>query len=73
MTKDECKAALHNLFPMWARERSSDELDHPSFLDFKRWLGESGYSHYLNFRSVAGSYEDAEAWFDQYFKQAWRR
>jgi hypothetical protein len=44
----------------------------PSFIDFKSWLRENGYSHYLNFRSVMGPEEDAERWFDQEFGQMWR-
>ena len=44
----------------------------PSFVDFKSWLRESGYSHYVNFRSVMGPEEDAERWFDQEFGQTCR-
>jgi hypothetical protein len=40
---------------------------------FKAWLHEKHYSHYLDFRSVAGADYDAEAWFDDELGQNWRR
>jgi hypothetical protein len=60
---------------VWARDAKLTplELEHPNFSAFKAWLDVKGYSHYLDFRSVAGADYDAESWFDQEFKQAWRR
>ena len=45
----------------------------PNFFAFTAWLSEKGYSHYLNFRSRMGADYDAELWYDQEFKQTWRR
>jgi len=74
MKKEECEKAIRYLCTQWARERSipHQPVDQPSFADFKSWLASKGYSHYLNFRSVRGPDSDAEDWFDQEFKQAWR-
>ena len=75
MTKDECEKAIRHLCHKWAEERGieSSTVDLMEFSDFKTWLGQKGYSHYLNFRSTAGSDYDAELWFDQELKQTWRR
>ena len=75
MKKDECEKAIRHLCGEWARDAALThaELEHPSFSAFKAWLSEKGYSRYLDFRSVAGSDYDAELWFDQEFKQTWRR
>lgn len=50
-----------------------EKQGHPSFSSFKDWLSANGYSHYLNFRSVAGADYDAEMWFDDELGQNWRR
>jgi hypothetical protein len=73
MKKPESKQALHELFSQWKRELSPAQVEHPSFYEFKEWVQKKGYSHYLKFRSVAGADYDAELWFDQFFKQMWRR
>jgi hypothetical protein len=75
MKKDECEKAVRALCHQWrdAANLSAAGLEHPSFSDFKAWLGTSGYSQYLAFRSVMGPDYDAELWFDQEFKQTWRR
>lgn len=73
--KAECEAAVRRLCHDWAKEKGftiSSDI-HPSFIEFKNWLGSNGYAHYLNFRSVAGADFDAEIWFDQELKQMWRR
>jgi len=44
----------------------------PSFSDFKQWLEGHGYGHYLSFRSRRRPLIDAEQWFDEELKQAWR-
>ena len=72
--KPSCEKAIRFLCREWARVRGIPNRPafQPSFIDFKSWLGENGYSHYLNFRSVAGPLYDAEMWFDQEFGQTWR-
>lgn len=72
MTKEECKMALHELFGKWASERSEDQLKHPGFYDFKLWLSEKGFSHYMGFRSSIGADEEVYQWFNSHFKQMWR-
>ena len=72
--KADCEKAIRYLCSAWAKERgipSRPEFQ-PSFGDFKSWLSQKGYSHYLNFRSVMGPLYDAETWFDQEFGQTWR-
>jgi hypothetical protein len=74
MRKDDAKAAFEQMFGDWQREEgiiiSSD--NHVSFAKFCEWVDKKHYSHYFNFRSRAGSRDDVERWFDQYFKQTWR-
>jgi hypothetical protein len=73
--KDDCEKAIRHLCWEWAKARGITPAPdyHASFSDFKTWLGEKGYSHYLNFRSKVGSLYDAELWFDEEMKQTWRR
>jgi hypothetical protein len=73
--KEDSKKAILQAIHMWAKERGiSPSPDyHASFLDFKAWLDENHFSHYLKFRSVAGPDYDAEMWFDEEMKQRWRR
>lgn len=73
-TKPDCEKAIRYLSTEWAKTQPGRyQTDwHPSFMVFCRWLEENGYSHYLEFRSVAGAHEDAELWFDQELKQTWR-
>jgi hypothetical protein len=75
MKKDDCEAAISHLCGEWAHEAALTpaDMEHPSFLAFKTWLAQKGYAHYLNFRSRAEADYDAELWFDQEFKQTWRR
>lgn len=74
MTKPEAEAKLRHLFGVWAVERGivTPSVELVSFAEFKRWLSASGYSHYLNFRSLGGADAAAERWFDDHFGQAWR-
>jgi hypothetical protein len=69
--KAECEKAIRSLCHVWAKDNPPG--DHPSFSAFKRWLHAKGYGHYLNFRAVGGAEFIAEMWFDQEFKQTWRR
>jgi hypothetical protein len=73
MTKPEAEKAIRRLCTEWARELSSEDLEHPSFDAFRTWLDAKGYGHYLTFRSVAGPLYDAEMWFDDELGQSWRR
>jgi hypothetical protein len=74
MKKDECEKAIRYLCHEWSKARglTAEQLEHPSFSDFKSWLSENHHSLYLNFRSVRGPNADAEMWFDQEFKRTWR-
>ncbi len=47
--------------------------DYPSFGEFTSWLSRKGYSRYLDFMSRTGALYDAKMWFDEEFKQMWRR
>lgn len=72
--KAECESAIRQLSHTWATETGVNVgVDHASFSAFETWLGARGYSRYLSFRSVRGSREDAEDWFDEEMKQTWRR
>lgn len=75
MIKNECETAIRQLCHEWAKGKGFlilPDFD-PGFGNFKNWLVENHYSHYLNFKSVAGPDYDAEVWFDQELKQMWRR
>jgi hypothetical protein len=65
MTKREAESIIRRLVHDWARERGieAQAAEQPSFSDFKSWLSDKGYSHLLQFRSVAGPDDDAERWF----------
>jgi len=69
MTKEECEQAIRYLCHEWAKLHGIPDLPvvSPSFPEFQSWLHQNGYSHYLNFRSVAGPQYDAEVWFDDEF------
>jgi hypothetical protein len=75
MTKRQAEKDLPHLFDKWRDEAklAAEDLEHPSYSDFKRWAQENGYSRYWDFRSVAGADYDIEAWFDEHFAQMWRR
>ena len=75
MKKDECEQTIRHLCHQWrdAAGLMDAPLEHPSFAEFKNWLSTKGFSNYLNFQSMAGADYDAELWFDQEFKQTWRR
>ena len=73
--KSDCETAIRRLIHEWAKEigLSRSAEDHPSFYAFKEWLGNKGYTDYLNFRSEMGPDYDAEFWFDEELGQKWRR
>jgi hypothetical protein len=75
MKKAQCRESLSSLYSVWREARGLPLPDgslHFSFSDFKTWLCENHYSRFLNFRSTAGSEYDAERWFDDEHRQAWR-
>jgi len=71
--KAECEQAIRKLARDWLATLPEAEREHPSWIAFKSWLGDKHYSHYLDFRSVAGADYDAEMWFDDELGQNWRR
>jgi hypothetical protein len=71
--KSECERAIRSLARDWFNELPEEKREHPSWSAFKTWLGQRNYSHYLDFRSVAGADYAAEAWFDDELAQNWRR
>jgi hypothetical protein len=73
MTKAEAEQAIRHCCNLWAKTQSPAQLEHPNFSTFKSWLRDNGYGHYLKFRCRIGAEEQAELWFDQEFKQMWRR
>lgn len=73
MKKPEAEKAIRSLCHTWAATLSPEGKAHPSFAEFRRWLSQSGYGDYMNFRSTEGAGEAAEAWFDQELGQMWRR
>ncbi len=80
MKKAEAENAIRGLCHQWAEECSirpdpnKGPLDfHPSFPRFKTWAYNKGFGCYFKFRSLVGADYDAEIWFDQEFKQTWRR
>lgn len=72
--KDEAEQGIRHLCGLWAKEKgyrqTSDEM--PSFSEFVGWVRDR-YPQYLDFRSRMGAMYDAEAWFDEEFRQTWRR
>jgi hypothetical protein len=75
MNKAEAEQRIRSLCTKWrdAVGLSGAQLEHPSFREFKSWLIANGYSQYLDFQSTMGPDHDAELWFDEEFKQIWRR
>jgi hypothetical protein len=54
--KDDSEQAIRTLCDKSAEGRPADPMRHESFYDFRSWLEQNGYSHYLNFpiRKVGG-------------------
>jgi len=71
MKKAECEKAIRHLCHQWRRERglSNEDL---SFSTFLSWL-QQNCSTYLDFRTTTSVSYDVEMWFDDEFKQNWRR
>jgi len=74
VVKAECEKAIRYLCHEWRKAEglegaSASEL---SFLAFLSWVRQY-YSSYLTFRTTTSVEYDAEMWFDDEFKQNWRR
>jgi hypothetical protein len=72
MKKTEAQPAIRRLVHEWANATGFDRKsgEQPSFADFKTWLSEKHYAHYLlSFRSEGGAATNAEQWFDEELKQ----
>ena len=72
MKKTAAEAAIRRLVHEWAAKATGFDGtgEQPSFSDFKSWLSEKHYAHYLlSFRSEGRSATDAEQWFDEELKQ----
>ena len=74
MKKAECEQAVRHLCHQWRKESgfSSTPADQLSFGSFLSWVQQE-YSSYLNFRTTTSVSYDVEMWFDDEFKQNWRR
>jgi hypothetical protein len=74
MRKDEAEAVIRHLCHKWAEATSfqPESGKMPSFRGFCSWLKDSGFGHYLDFRSRVDPEADAEQWFDEELKQTWR-
>ena len=75
MKKAEAEKIIRHLCHEWASDRGipipSTHPNQASFSAFTTWLGEKGYSRYLDFRSTMSARYDAERWFDEEFGQTW--
>jgi hypothetical protein len=57
MRMAECEQAVRHLCHVWASECGipSEPKEQPSWTQFKLWLQNNHYSHYLNFRSTTSA------------------
>lgn len=74
MKKAECKRAIRHLCHQWRREcgLSNVRPEDLSFSSFLSWV-QQDFSSYLDFRTTTSVTYDVELWFDDGFKQSWRR
>jgi hypothetical protein len=74
MNKSDAERGIRHLCREWAKLRGvdPDTADAPSFPDFLSWVREN-HSLYLKFRTTTSVRNDVELWFDQEFRQSWRR
>jgi hypothetical protein len=79
MLMKDAEKGIRYLCGVWANESGiSKPVDnppttfHPSFRDFYRWV-QVKHASYLNFKARIGVEYVVEMWFDQEFKQMWRR
>lgn len=69
--KAEAETAIRHLATEWAHESGyvAKPGHYPSFSDFRFWLNDKHYSHYLNFRSSVDALYVAEGWFEDELKR----
>ena len=74
MKKDETEGGLRSLCHKWRNEAGHADTppEQLSFSEFEGWV-QQHYPSYLDFRTTTSVLYDAEMWFDQEFKQTWRR
>ncbi|MQB07999.1 hypothetical protein DXT91_28595 [Agrobacterium tumefaciens] len=74
MKKAECETAIRHLCHKWRKECGLSDVaaDQLSFGSFFSWV-QQNYSSYLDFRTTTSVSYDVETWFDDEFKQNWRR
>lgn len=72
--KAGAERAIRQLAHEWADAQGIQpgSAEMPSFVAFHRWAVDRGGAAYFQFRSLRGPLEDAESWFDQELRQAWR-
>lgn len=72
--KAECETAIRHLCHQWRKECGLSDVaaDQLSFGSFFSWV-QQNYSSYLDFRTTTSVFYDVEMWFDDEFKQNWRR
>ena len=74
MKRDDCETAIRHLCHQWRKESGLADLppDQISFSTFLSWVRRN-HSSYLDFRTTTSISYDAEMWFDDEFRQNWRR
>lgn len=74
MKKFECEAAIRHLCHQWRKESGLADLppEQLSFSAFLAWV-EQHNAACLDFRTTTSVTYDVEMWFDEEFKQTWRR
>lgn len=72
MTKPEAEKIVRALCHDWRRERGSESSPMYEFSVFRSWLL-ARRPDALDFRSRGGAARDAERWFDEEMRQAWRQ
>ena len=72
--RPEAERAIRQLTHEWAAAHGVQpgSVEMPSFSTFHRWVLGRGGAAYFQFRSTLGPLDDAESWFDQELRQAWR-
>lgn len=74
MKRPEAERAIRQLTHDWAAAHGVQpgSAKMPSFSAFHRWVLNRGGAACFEFRSTLSPLEDAENWFDQELRQAWR-
>ena len=74
MQKADAEKRIRHYCHEWRRTSGNDKTpaDQLNFTEFHRWL-ETHHSECLDFRSTGGVRYIIDLWFDQEFKQDWKR